>query len=108
MTDPDQSHVENRIRREEETGLRDELVNRLHQHGVFAYENESADHLADLLSAIDMFEKAVEQTGGDLFVDSPDSSEPERPEYVLPHMHEAENITTYIRRIRQAAERLPS
>jgi hypothetical protein len=108
MTDPEQAHVENRIRREEETSLHEELVNRLHQHGVFAYENESSDQLADLLSAIDMFEKAVEQTGGDLFVDSPDSSEPERPEFVLPHMHTMENIKTYTRRIREAAERLPS
>ena len=62
--------------------------------------------MADLLSAIDEFEAAVERAGGDPMVDSPDSSEPERPEFVLPHPHDDESVATYIRRVNSAIERL--
>jgi hypothetical protein len=104
MSDP--TNFDNKIRREEESALHQELVNRLHQHGLHAFERASNEHLADLLSAIDEFEDAVRNAGGDLFVDAADSSEPERPEFVLPHVEERETVTDYMSRVRESSERL--
>jgi hypothetical protein len=103
---PDQSDFDDSIRREERISLHSELLSRIEQKGVQLSAKASDAELADLLSAIDIFESAVESSGGDTMVDSPDSSEPERPEWVLPHPHDDESVTTYIRRVNQAAERL--
>jgi len=92
-----------------ERPIHDELIARLHQHGLAAFDFlDAADpaQLADLLSAVEGFERAVERAGGDLFVDTPDSSEPERPEFVIPHPHEDERIDTYTRRVITATEHL--
>ncbi|MES2359855.1 MAG: hypothetical protein V4529_16070 [Gemmatimonadota bacterium] len=103
---PEQSDFDDSIRREERASLHEELLARLDQKGVQAAEGASDADLADLLSAIDEFESAVERAGGDLMVDSPDSSEPERPEFVLPHPRDDESIATYIRRVQSATVRL--
>jgi hypothetical protein len=103
---PEQSDFDDSIRREEEASLHEELIGRLGQKGVQAADGASDAELADLLTAIDEFETAVERAGGDLMVDSPDSSEPERPEFVLPHPHDDESVGTYTRRVRSAATRL--
>lgn len=103
---PEQSDFDDSIRREEEASLHEELIARLDQKGVHTVEGSSDSDLADLLTAIDEFEAAVERAGGDLMVDSPDSSEPERPEFVLPHPHDDESAATYTRRVRTATTRL--
>lgn len=103
---PEQSDFDDSIRREEAVSLHEELIARLNQKGVRALETASDSDLADLLTAIDEFETAVERAGGDLMVDSPDSSEPERPEFVLPHPHDDESVATYTRRVKSATERL--
>ena len=103
---PEQSDFDDSIRREEEASLHDELIARLDQKGVRAVEEASDADLADLLTAIDDFEAAVERAGGDLMVDTPDSSEPERPEFVLPHPHDDESVATYTHRVRTAIARL--
>jgi len=104
MTEP--ANFENRIRREEEMALHQELVNRLHQHGLHAFEDAPNEQLADLLTAIDAFESAVRDAGGDLFIDSADSSEPESPEFVLPHVRDDESIKAYTTRVTESSERL--
>lgn len=98
------SDFEDSIRREERSSLRSELLARLEQKGVQLMAHASDAELADLLSAIDNFESAVERAGGDLMVDSPDSSEPERPEWVLPHPHDDESVAIYIKRVVFATE----
>ena len=103
---PEQSDFDDSIRREEQASLHEELIGRLGQKGVQAADGASDAELADLLTAIDEFETAVERAGGDLMVDSPDSSEPERPEFVLPHPHDDESAATYIRRVKTATARL--
>lgn len=107
MPTPDPADFDTPIRRDERVALHAELLNRLRQHGVTDFgDGEDDAVLADLLSAIDDFESAVEHAGGDLFVDSPDSSEPERPDFVLPHAHADERAHTYLRRVREAAARV--
>jgi hypothetical protein len=91
----------------ERRGVHDELLNRLKQYGVYIADRSATDaELADLLSAIDSFDRAVEDAGGDLFIDAPDSSEPELPAFVLPHLHDDEHVSTYIHRIENATRRL--
>jgi len=105
---PEQSDFDDSIRREERASLHSELISRLDQKGVQPASGGSDADLADLLSAIDVFETAVENAGGDLMVDSPDSSEPERPEFVLPHPHDGESVAEYTRRVEKATARLSS
>ena len=105
MTDP--SPFNTPIRREEDVALCQKLVSRLRQHGItLELDTVMAGELADLLTAVDDFEDAVERAGGDLFVDSPDSSEPERPDLVLPHPHMHERVDTYTKRVIEATRRL--
>lgn len=103
---PEESDFDDSIRREERASLHTELLARLEQKGVQLRARSTDAELADLLSAIDLFESAVEGAGGDLMVDSPDSSEPERPEWVLPHPHDDESVATYINRVNSAAARV--
>ena len=102
----DSSAFNTPIRRAEETALHAELVIRLHQRGLRIDDTAPADELVDLLSAIDEFDAAVEQSGGDLFVNAPDSSEPERPEFVVPHPYDDEAVKAYTKRVLIAAETL--
>lgn len=81
-----------------------ELRSRARQKGVELDGTEAAEELDDLLSAIDRFEAAVEDRGGDLMVNQPQSSPPENPGFVLPHRKAGERITPYITRVQAAAE----
>ena len=74
----------------------------------FQFRDPNDSSLADLLSAIEDFERAVEDAGGDLFVDSPDSSEPERPDFVIPRPREDDRVESYIKRVTDATRRLRS
>lgn len=99
---PELSDFDDSIRREERASLHTELLARLDQKGVSIDPNGTDGEIADLLSAIDAFEAAVEKAGGDLMVDSPDSSEPERPDWVLPHPRDDEPVAAYTGRVQRA------
>ncbi len=103
---PELSDFDDSIRQEERASLHSELLSRLDQKGVHLDARGTDAEVADLLSAIDEFEAAVEKAGGDLMVDSPDSSEPERPEWVLPHPHDDESVAVYTGRVQRATTRL--
>src|SRR5437667_257893 len=60
---------------------------------------ERTDDLADLLSAVERFEAAVEAHGGDLMVDDLKSPQPDDRHFVLPRREHAEAIRVYISRI---------
>jgi hypothetical protein len=105
---PEQSDFDDSIRRQERSSLHSEMRARLDQKGVQLEVDASDADLADLLSAIDAFEAAVEHAGGDLMVDSPDSSQPERPEFVLPHRADDESVAAYTRRVKSATARVES
>ena len=102
----EQADFNDSIRDQEREALHEELVARLHQKGLTIGGDAPDADLADLLSAIEQFEAAVVKAGGDLFVDSLQSSQPERPEWVLPHMRDDETVRGYTRRVNEATEKL--
>src|SRR5215210_2276567 len=71
-------------RREEREAVAVELSGRLAQKGVDVGSDEDSGQLADLLSAVEEFERAVETAGGDLYVNSPSSLDPQDERFVLP------------------------
>jgi hypothetical protein len=81
-----------------------ELRSRAAQKGVELDGTEAADELDDLLTAIERFEVAVEEKGGDLMVNQPQSSPPENPGFVLPRRQRGEHVVTYTERVQSAAE----
>jgi hypothetical protein len=93
-------------RDEERAAAAAEVVARLRQRGIAVTERESSDDLANLLSAVERFEAAVEAHGGDLMVDDLRSVEPDDPHFVLPRRAPAEAIRGYIARIDDATARL--
>lgn len=92
-----------RSRRLQDT-ITPELRSRAMQKGMELDGTEAADELDDLLTAIDRFEAAVEDKGGDLMINQQQSSPPENPGFVLPRRHRGEHIVTYTERVQAAAE----
>jgi len=80
-----------------------EVAGRLRHRGVTLTGSEKPDELADLLSAVERFEKAVEAHGGDLMVDDLKSSRPDDRHFVLPRRGNAESARAYVVRIDEAA-----
>ena len=83
-----------------------EVADRLRRRGVAVTGAERSDDLADLLSAVERFEKAVEAHGGDLMVDDLKSPQPDDRHFVLPRRDHGESIRAYIIRIDGAANDL--
>ncbi len=80
----------------------EELAGRIRIKGVRVHGNESSAELDDILTAIDEFESAVMARGGDLMSNSPDSTDPPNPEYVVPQRNAGESPGDYIGRVRKA------
>lgn len=79
-----------------------EVSDRLRRRGVALTGAERSDDLADLLSAVERFEKAVEAHGGDLMVDDLKSPQPDDRHFVLPRREHGEPIRAYVIRIDEA------
>ena len=105
---PDKSEATSEMldphRREEREAVAVELSGRLAQKGVEVGSDEDPAQLADLLSAVEEFERAVEGAGGDLYVDSPTSKEPDERRFVLPQRRADEPVSGYTQRIIGAAK----
>jgi hypothetical protein len=110
MTDdrvsPDIDDVLNPHRAEEQLRAREHTSDVLARRGVPLTGEETDDELAELWSAVERFEMAVEARGGDTLTNSPGSSQPDNPVFVLPERQEQEPARDYIRRILDAAAAL--
>lgn len=84
---------------DERTGVAAEVADRLRRRGVAVTGAEGSDDLADLLSAVERFEAAVEAHGGDLMVDDLRSPQPDDLHFVLPRRNHGESVRAYIGRI---------
>src|SRR4029077_12638635 len=76
-----------------------EVSARLRGRGITLTGAEKAEELADLLSAVERFERAVELHGGDLMVDDLKSSRPDDRHFVVPKRAPREAVRAYIGRI---------
>ncbi len=83
-----------------------EVADRLRRRGIAVTGAERSDDLADLLSVVERFEKAVEAHGGDLMVDDLKSPQPDDRHFVVPRREHGETIGAYIIRIDAATEGL--
>ncbi|MGI9045105.1 MAG: hypothetical protein ACR2GK_13420 [Gemmatimonadaceae bacterium] len=94
-------------RREEREAAAIEIAGRLMQKGldVSSAEEDSAV-LADLLSAVERFENAVINRGGDPMVNMPDSRDPQDPAFVLPKRRDDESLAAYIGHVDEATAML--
>jgi hypothetical protein len=93
-------------REEEREAAAMELSGRLAQKGIEVGSDEDPGQLADLLTAVEEFERAVENAGGDLFVNSLESSDPQEARFVLPRRRDDEPLARYRERIVSAGEEL--
>lgn len=93
-------------RKDEIAGAAVEVSGRLLQKGVDVSSDEDPALLADLLSAVERFENAVINRGGDPMVNMPESTDPQDPAFVLPARKADESIDAYIRHINEAAQML--
>jgi len=111
-TPPDESEATSEMldphRSEEREAVAIELSGRLAQKGVEVGSDEDPGQLADLLSAVEEFERAVEAAGGDLYVDSPASKEPDERRFVLAQRRADEPVAGYTQRIIAAAKAIGS
>lgn len=91
---------------EERAAAAAEVAARLRGRGVPVTGGEKPEDLADLLTAVERFEAAVEMHGGDLMMDDLKSSRPDDRHFVLPRRAHAETIRAYVGRIDEATARL--
>jgi hypothetical protein len=107
---PDGSEQRNEMldphRREERSDAATEITGRLFQKGIDVSNSEDPSALADLLSAVERFESAVEKQGGDLMVNTPTSADPQNPDFVVPSRNADETLESYIVRIDAATAAL--
>src|SRR3989442_13222609 len=80
-----------------------EVADRLRRRGIAVTGAERSDDLANLLSAVERFEAAVEAHGGDLMVDDLKSPQPDDRHFVVPRATHGEPVPAYIIRIDEAA-----
>jgi hypothetical protein len=93
-------------RAEERAAATAELAERLARRGIRLTGRETSEEVSDLLDAVELFESEVEAHGGDLMVDTLQSSRPDDPHFVLPQRHSGESVTDYQLRVEAATERL--
>ena len=83
-----------------------QVRSQLEQRGVRVHDEDDGEAEAVLLEAVEAFEAAVRRCGGDSYTNSPQSSRPDRPDFVLPPRGDDERADTSARRVRAAAEAL--
>ena len=98
----------NRHRSDDQRRAVAEAVVRLRNRGIEIGEEERPEDVVRLLEAVDMFERAVQNRGGDLMVNSAASRRPEDPSFVLPRQRDDESLRDYIERVHRSAGRLDS
>src|SRR2546428_6398027 len=84
-----------------------EVAARLRSRGMALTGAEDPGDLADLLSAVERFEAAVEAHGGDLMVDDLKSSRPDDRHFVVPRRGPRGARRALILPLAQAAAALP-
>lgn len=93
-------------RPDERDSVAQNVAGQLRQRGADVRDDETQDQLADLLTAVQRFERARSRLAGDSFVNTPGTDEPEDPMFVLPRRSDDDSVDDYIRRILLATQAL--
>ena len=78
----------------------------LSARGVELTGRESSEQLVEVLDAVERFEAAVSEAGGDRMLNDPDSSDPQEEAFVLPRRAADESPLEYAERVQRAARRI--
>ena len=78
----------------------------LSARGVELTGRESSEQLVEVLDAVERFEAAVSEAGGDRMLNDPDSSDPQEEAFVLPRRAADESPFEYAERVQRAARRI--
>ena len=82
---------------------REALIGQLSERGIDVLEDDGDAALADLLTAVQRFESARSERGGDSYTNDPESSEPDEEAFVMPQRTDDESIAQYTERMERAA-----
>ena len=91
---------------EERRRTREEFEARLRERRIELVGDESDEDVMLIVNAVETFEGRLAQLGEDSFVNTPESSEPDDEDLVVPRRLADESASAYAARIVAAAERL--
>jgi hypothetical protein len=83
-------------------------IGQLEERDISVTRDDDPDAIAELLEAVELFERVGAAYGSDSMINTLDSSQPERPNYVLPERTSGESVRVYAARVREAARMLQS
>ena len=83
-----------------------EIRGNLRQRGVQVHDEEAGEELVTALEAVERFERARALLGGDSMINTPETSKPERKEFVIPKRGDDESLGQYAARVERAAREL--
>jgi hypothetical protein len=81
------------------------MIGQLSERGINVTDDDQDGDIAELQGAVERFESAVMERGGDSFTNAPDSSQPDNPDFVLPTRRDDETLQAYVRRVDEASIR---
>jgi hypothetical protein len=82
-----------------------EIASRLRARGVDVFDSDAPADVAEMVDAVEEFERAVESRGGDLMVDEPPNRgapQPDQPQFLLPTRAADESGRNYLTRLAAA------
>ena len=79
------------------------MIGQISERGIDLADGDTDGDIAELQGAVERFESAVMERGGDSFTNTSESSRPDNPAFVLPKRQGDESLPAYIRRIDAAA-----
>ena len=83
-----------------------QITGQLAERGVIVHDGDDAAQRADILEAVERFERAVQMRGGDSYTNAPGTSDPDDERLVIPRRRDDEHADAYVRRVRETADRL--
>lgn len=85
---------------------RAEVAGQLETRDIVVRDDDDPEALVRVLEAVEAFERAVIDAGGDLMNNQLRSKDPDDPAFVVPRRGEDEAPIAYERRVRQATDRV--
>lgn len=93
-------------REQERRNVSSSVAATLRSRGVDLTGDESSEQLVEMLDAVERFEAAVSEAGGDRMINDADSPNPQEEAFVLPRRSADESPYEYAERVVRAARRI--